>query len=287
MPHSIGSMPRPRKMKPVQRHHALGRLGALGREDAHRRRLPAGVQREPEQRLPHEERDAELRIGDGIEAAVAHHGRDLRDDVVPPRERHGVDGDEDRRDREQHVLDEVRDDDRDHAAEHGVDELEQEDDGHHGDEMARVDAADDGEELALDPEEHAHVEDAADRDEHARDDAQAPAVADLEVLGHRHQLEIAEATDDEPRAADEDHDEARDERRGEGGESVLVAELAVVHERDRADLGRRQRRDADVEAELAPRHEVVRDVADVTLADEDRRRPSRRGIRRRSPSRPG
>src|SRR5262249_8641955 len=48
----------------------------------------------------------------------------------------------------------------------------------------------------------------------------------------------------------------------------LVPELGEVHVRDGANLGRRQRGDSDVRAELAAGDEKVRDVADKALAED-------------------
>src|SRR6185436_19170009 len=153
----------------------------------------------PEKRLPNEEGPAETWAVDGAEPGGTHHLDDFVDDGAEPGVGDGVDADEDRRDREQDVLHEVGDDDRHHAAEHRVDQLEKQNSRHDGHEIAAVDTADRHEELPLDLEEHAHVENAAERDDETGENAKAAAVLDLEVLRHRHELEIAESADDETR----------------------------------------------------------------------------------------
>src|SRR5439155_26149568 len=102
--------------------------------------------------------------------------------------------------------------------------------------VTRIDPADDSQKLAFDLQKHTHVEDPAQGYQHAGHDAQATAVLTLEVFRHGHQFQLAEAADDETGATDDDHNYSLDHRCGKIGDPVLVAEFAVIHKCDGANL---------------------------------------------------
>ena len=168
-------------------------------------------------------------------------------------------------------MNEVGNDHGHHSADDRIDEFQQQNCRHDRNEVAAVDAAHDGQEFAFDLEEHAHVEDAPDRNQDPGKKAQPAAVFALEVLRHGHQPQRTKTLDDQTRTPHDDHDESGNQRRSKGGEAILVAQFAVVHERDRADLGGRKRRNACIRPEFSSGNEVVGYVANVFLAQKSGR----------------
>ena len=93
----------------------------------------------------------------------------------------------------------------------------------------------------------------------------------LEQLGNRDHARIAQRLDAEAGQTDHEHRHRLADARRRAGKAVLVARLGRVHAGDDAELGRRQRGDAEKDVHLAAGDEKVLDLADV-LADEDARR---------------
>ncbi len=194
-------------------------------------------------------------------------------------------GDDHRAGGEEDVLDVVRDDERDHPAEGRVGERDQEQRGHRPAEVLAGDPRDDREEAGLDDREDPEVQRAPERHQDAGEDPHRAAVAPLEVLGDGEDLHLPQARDDEAGSAHEEAHRERDEAHHEGREAGDEAELGLVHVGDDPDLGREERRGADVEPHAAARHQVVLDRPDVALhaeADPQSRERARRG---RSPRR--
>ena len=158
----------------------------------------------------------------------------------------------------------------------GVDEFQQQNCRHDRNEVAAVDAAHDGQEFAFDLQEHTHVEDAPGRNQDPRKKAQPAAVFALEILRHGHQPQRTKTLDDQTRPSHDDHDESGNKRRSKGGETITFSPVhAVVHERDRADLGGCKRRNACKRPEFSSGDEVVGYVANVFLCPEVRLRRTR------------
>ena len=223
---------------------------------------------EPEKNLPDQESQAELRILNGVEAGRTHCGCDFCNHVAPARVIHGVDRNEDGSNRQQHVLDEVGDDHRHHSADYRIKKFQEQNRRHHGNQIPAVNAADDRQEFTLDLQEYSHVEDAADCNENSGEKPEPTAVLVLEVLGNCHQSEGTKARNDKAGTTHHDHHQSGDQRGGKRGETVLVAEFAVVHERDGADFGSRERGDACIHTQFSSSNQVMRHVANVLLADQ-------------------
>src|SRR6185437_7312832 len=180
-------------------------LGAFHRHRAHGSGLPAGVHGGPQDHLPHDVAPAIGGVAERAEALPAHLRAHRMHHGSPSHVPDAINGHDDGAHAERDVLDEIGDDDREHAADNGVEQLDQENRRHRQLQVLERDAGEDDEKAALDAQEHPHVEDAAGGHQDAGEYPQAAAVLALEVFGHRHQFEGAEAMDDESGPAYADH----------------------------------------------------------------------------------
>ena len=200
------------------------------------------------------------------------------EDLAPVDLDHQVDDDDDEDGVDEDALEEVGDHDRDLAA--GEDEVERdpEEDDHDQGERRDLEAEDADrlrqaaevdEEAGADGREDAEVDDARDEGQGPGEDAEGPAVADLEELGHGQAAGLPEAVEDPARDADADDDDGHDHLPPAHVEAGDVVHLEHADDGDGAEGGRALGQADEVAPAGAAGGQEVGDAPHERLAHDD------------------